>query len=45
MTRFLAEQLATAHWFDQRETQRLLDWKPAVGIEEGFERLGAYSSR
>jgi len=42
MTRFLAEQLATAHWFDQRETQRLLDWKPAVGIEEGFERLGAY---
>lgn len=40
MTRFLAEQLATAHWFDQRETQRLLNWQPTVGIEEGFERLG-----
>jgi 2-alkyl-3-oxoalkanoate reductase len=25
MTRFLAEQLSTAHWFDQRETRELLD--------------------
>ena len=25
MTRFLAEQLSTAHWFDQRETQQLLE--------------------
>ena len=39
MTRFLAEQLATAHWFDQRKTQQLLGWVPSVGIEEGFERL------
>ena len=39
MTRFLAEQLATAHWFDQRATQSLLQWQPSVGIEEGFERL------
>lgn len=43
MTRFLAEQLATAHWFDQRETQRLLDWRPAVSIEEGFERLASFN--
>lgn len=39
MTSFLAEQLATAHWFDQRETRRLLGWSPAVGLDEGFRRL------
>lgn len=39
MTRFLAEQLATAHWFDQRETQALLQWSPTVSLGEGFERL------
>ncbi|MGN6403908.1 NAD-dependent epimerase/dehydratase family protein, partial [Sinomonas sp.] len=30
MTRFLAEQLSTAHWYDQRETRELLDWTPGV---------------
>ena len=28
MTRFLAEQLSTAHWFDQRRTREVLDWRP-----------------
>jgi nucleoside-diphosphate-sugar epimerase len=42
MTRFLAEQLSTAHWFDQRETRRLLDWAPAVSIDEGLARLADY---
>lgn len=42
MTSFLAEQLATAHWFDQRETRRRLDWSPQVTLEEGFERLAAW---
>ncbi|MEV8268413.1 NAD-dependent epimerase/dehydratase family protein [Microbacterium sp. NPDC076911] len=41
MTSFLAEQLSTAHWFDQRETQRALDWAPAVSIDEGLARLAA----
>lgn len=45
MTRFLAEQLATAHWFDQRITQSLLQWKPEVGIEEGFSRLAHFYSQ
>ena len=40
MTEFLAEQLSTAHWFDQRRTRELLHWEPAVSIEEGYERLG-----
>jgi len=42
MTRFLAEQLSTAHWFDQRETRHLLGWRPAVPLDEGFERLSAW---
>jgi 2-alkyl-3-oxoalkanoate reductase len=41
MTAFLAEQLATAHWFDQRDTREVLDWAPRVGLDEGFVRLAA----
>jgi len=41
MTRFLAEQLSTAHWFDQRETQLLLQWRPTVDLATGFARLAA----
>jgi nucleoside-diphosphate-sugar epimerase len=42
MTSFLAEQLGTAHWFDQRETRRALGWEPAVSLDEGFRRLHAW---
>ncbi|WP_405216815.1 NAD-dependent epimerase/dehydratase family protein [Agrococcus sp. Ld7] len=42
MTRFLAEQLSTAHWFDQRETRTALDWTPTVSIDEGLRRLAAH---
>ncbi|ASN39595.1 nucleoside-diphosphate sugar epimerase [Arthrobacter sp. 7749] len=42
MTKFLAEQLSTAHWFDQRETREVLDWVPAVSLDEGLERLAAH---
>jgi nucleoside-diphosphate-sugar epimerase len=42
LTRFLAEQLATAHWFDQRRTRAALGWRPAVGLDEGFARLRAW---
>ena len=42
MTRFLAEQLSTAHWFDQRDTRRDLDWSPSVSIDEGLRRLAAH---
>ncbi|PRY69150.1 nucleoside-diphosphate-sugar epimerase [Glaciihabitans tibetensis] len=41
MTRFLAEQLSTAHWFDQRRTRADLRWTPSVTLDEGFERLAA----
>jgi 2-alkyl-3-oxoalkanoate reductase len=39
MTSFLAEQLSTAHWFDQRHTREVLQWQPEVSLDEGFERL------
>jgi len=45
MTRFLAEQLSTAHWFDQRATRRDLGWEPAVGLDEGFARLADWYAR
>jgi 2-alkyl-3-oxoalkanoate reductase len=41
LTRFLAEQLATAHWFDQRRTRAALGWSPHVPLDEGFARLAA----
>ena len=41
MTRFLAEQLSTAHWFDQRRTRAELQWAPTVTLDEGFRRLAA----
>lgn len=39
LTRFLVEQLSTAHWFDQRHTREVLRWTPRVSLAEGFERL------
>lgn len=45
LTRFLAEHLTTAHWFDQRRTRQALDWAPAVGLDEGFRRLAASYGR
>jgi nucleoside-diphosphate-sugar epimerase len=42
LTRFLAEQLATAHWFDQRRTRAVLGWHPRVSLEAGFARLAAW---
>ncbi|GAB48886.1 NAD-dependent epimerase/dehydratase family protein [Mobilicoccus pelagius] len=41
LTRFLVEQLTTAHWFDQRRTREALGWTPRVTLDEGFERLAA----
>jgi len=42
MTSFLAEQLGTAHWFDQRETHRSLHWDPVISLDEGFRRLRSW---
>lgn len=42
MTEFLAEQLSTAHWFDQKRTQEVLGWAPSVSIEDGMARMKSH---
>ena len=42
MTRFVARQLATAHWFDISAARRDLGYEPRVTIAEGLERLAAH---
>jgi nucleoside-diphosphate-sugar epimerase len=39
MTRFMARELATAHWFDISAARRDLGYEPAISIEEGMNRL------
>lgn len=41
MTRFLARQLATAHWFDIGAARRDLGYHPRVPLDEGFARLAS----
>jgi 2-alkyl-3-oxoalkanoate reductase len=42
LTRFLAEQLGTAHWFDPRPARQDLRWSPTVSIDEGLARLAEW---
>ncbi|QTA92813.1 NAD-dependent epimerase/dehydratase family protein [Desulfonema magnum] len=42
MTRFVAEELATSHWFDISAARRDLGYVPAVSAEEGLQRLEAW---
>jgi len=42
LTRFLVEQLATAHWFDQRRTREALGWTPRVTLDAGFAALAKH---
>lgn len=39
MTRFLADELATAHWFDISAAKNDLGYAPGVSTKEGLERL------
>jgi 2-alkyl-3-oxoalkanoate reductase len=39
ITRFVARQLSTAHWFDISAARRDLDYAPAISLDEGMERL------
>ncbi|HBG07268.1 MAG: 3-beta hydroxysteroid dehydrogenase [Geobacteraceae bacterium GWC2_58_44] len=39
MTRFVARELATAHWFDISAARRDLGYRPGISTEEGLRRL------
>jgi nucleoside-diphosphate-sugar epimerase len=39
MTRFLAKQLATAHWYDISAARRDLGYEPLVSVAQGLQRL------
>jgi len=39
MTRFVAKQLSTSHWFDLTAARRDLGYEPRVTVEEGLKRL------
>ncbi|HEX7443018.1 MAG TPA: NAD-dependent epimerase/dehydratase family protein [Acidimicrobiales bacterium] len=42
LTHFAARQLSVAHWFDQADTRRVLQWAPRIGVDEGLERLATW---
>ncbi len=39
MTRFVAKELSTAHWFDLSAARKDFGYAPSVAMDEGFERL------
>ena len=39
LTRFLVEEMATAHWFDISAARRDLGYRPLVELETGMERV------
>lgn len=45
MTRFVAHQLATSHWFDLSAARTELGYEPIVSFDEGLERLKAAQSQ
>lgn len=45
MTRFVAHELATAHWFDICAADRDFGYQPEVSIDEGLKRLREWLHR
>ena len=42
MTRVLAREMTTAHWFDISAARRDMGYEPRVSVEEGLRRLGEW---
>ncbi len=40
MTRFLALQLSTSHYFDNSNAKLALEWKPTINIDQALMRVG-----
>lgn len=40
LTRFLAEQLSTTHWYDMTPATQDFGYRPRITIDEGLRRLG-----
>jgi 2-alkyl-3-oxoalkanoate reductase len=45
MTRFVARELSTAHWFDISAAKEELGYQPRVSIDEGLKRLKEWFDR
>ena len=44
MTRFVARELATSHWFDISAAKQDLGYQPTISTEEGLRRLAVWLS-
>ncbi|MFO0945456.1 MAG: NAD-dependent epimerase/dehydratase family protein [Planctomycetota bacterium] len=44
MTRFVARELSTAHWFDISAAKRDLGYEPRVSTAEGLRRLASFAN-
>lgn len=44
LTRFIAEELSTSHWFDISAAKRDLGYRPQFTMDEGFYRLSQWLS-
>lgn len=42
MTRFVADELATAHWFDISAVKKDLGYKPLVSTDQGLQKLAEW---
>jgi nucleoside-diphosphate-sugar epimerase len=42
MTRWVARELSTAHWFDISAARRDLGYEAQVALEEGLQRLARW---
>ena len=42
LTRWVVEELSTAHWFDISAARRDLGYDPAVSLDDGMKRLAAW---